>query len=169
MKPTNLDKLFALKALEQKITEERKLLEYECRDELLEAYKSDGTDRRTSPYFGADAGKFSVKHFKAKPGREVVTFELKDWDAFNEWVESNKDSIARCAFVKAEDFAQWWVDNNGELPDGIIRTVSHEEGKAAYETAQIYSFKADKVLEKLSEGGNVFEGANQLLLSDGND
>ena len=61
-----IDKLFALKAVKSKVDEEYKLLEGECRQELLEAYEKDGTDRKTSPYFGPDAGKFSIKLIKGK-------------------------------------------------------------------------------------------------------
>ena len=165
---TNIDRLFALKALEQKIVEERKMLEYECRDELLEAYAIDGTDRRTSPYFGNDAGKFSVKRYKAKPGKEVVEYNVTDEDAFAEWQAENADAAHLYVGVYAAEFSRWWFEQNGELPDGIARVTYETDGEPERLSAQVYSFKPDIVLEKLSEGGNVFEGANRLLLGDGN-
>lgn len=159
-----IDRLFALKALEQRIAEERKLLEYECRDELLEAFEQDGTDRRVSPYFGPEAGKFSVKHYRERPGQEVVTYELEDWHEFSAWLDSDPKAAADFAFAKAELFAEWWTGRTGELPGGVSRKVAYEEGKPAYDSAQVYSFKPDLVLERLAECGNVFEGANRLLM-----
>ena len=165
MQPTKIDKLFALKALEQKVTEERKLVEYDCRDELLEAFEVDGTDRRTSPFFGPEAGKFSIKRIKGKPPKEVTEFNLADDEAFAEWLEENKDAAMSFAKLHHSEFAKHHVESTGELPDGIAM-VSHEEpGTEPYATAQVYSFKPDIVLEKL--GGNVLEGANRLLLGDG--
>jgi len=169
MKPNAIDELFALKALEMKVREERELREYECRDDLLAAYGQDGTDRRTSPYFGPEAGKFSVKRFKAKPGKEAEAFELEGWEAFEEWLHANSEGVFTYAFEKAEEFARWWFSTTGELPDGIARKVTVSEGTPERLSAQVYSFKPDIVLEKLAEDGNVFEGANRLLLGDGDD
>lgn len=166
--PNKIDKLFALKALEQKVKEERELLEYECRDELIEAFKQDGTDRRTSPYFGAEAGKYSIKRIKGKPAQEEVAYVLADDVAFAEWLESNVDSLMSFAKLRASDFSRIYFESTGELPDGIKREMY--VSKPATEpsvTAQVHSFKADKVLEKLAESGNVFEQANMLLLEEG--
>ena len=164
---TKLDKLFALKALEQKIVEERKLIEYECRDELLEAYRNDGTDRRTSPYFGPEAGKFSIKRYKAKPDKKVVEFDLTDDAAFAEWLDKNTDHVIGHLILNYRSFVGAYFEGTGELPDGITITEHVEPGEPERLTAQVYSFKADLVLEKLGE--NFLEGANQLLLSDGNE
>lgn len=167
MQPTKIDKLFALKAVEQKVTEERKLIEYECRDELLEAFGADGTDRRTSPYFGSDAGKFSIKRIKGKPPKEVTEFNLADDEAFAEWLESNVDAAMSFAKLHYADFARHHVESTGELPDGVSMVSYEEPGTEPSVTAQVYSFKPDMVLEKL--GGNFLEGANQLLIGDGDE
>jgi len=159
---TKIDKLFALKALEQKITEERELLEYECRDELIAAFNEEGTDRRTSPLFGPDAGKFSIKRYKAEPGKTVTEFELVDDEAFAGWLEENQSAVFGFAKLHATDLAKWWLDSNGEMADGIEVTTREEEGKPERLSAQIYSLKPDMVLDKL--GGNFLAGANELLL-----
>ena len=162
---TKIDKLFALKALEQKISDERKALEYECRDELIEAFKEDGTDRKTSTFFGPDAGKFSIKRYKAKPGETVVEFNLADDEAFAGWLEENQAAVFGFAKLNAPDLARWWFDTNGELADGIARVEYEEPGTPATISAQVYSFKPDLVIEKL--GGNFLASANALLLGDG--
>lgn len=166
--PNKIDRLFALKALEQKVKEERELTEYECRDELIEAYLNDGTDRRTSPYFGNGAGKYSIKRINGKPAQEEVTYVLVDDVAFAEWLESNVDSLVSFAKLRASDFSRIYFESTGEKPDGIERET--HVVKPATEpsvTAQVYSFKPDVVLEKLAENGNVFEQANKLLLEEG--
>lgn len=165
MEVNKVDKLFALKALKRKIDEEYKLLEGECRQELLEAYAEDGTDRRVSPFFGSDAGKFSIKRTKAKPPQTVVEFNMCDDEAFAEWIEDNHGAALRYAVLNAADFGRYWFNFTGELADGISRVEVEEPGTPEVLTAQIYSFKDDVVLEKL--GGNLFEGANRLLLGDG--
>lgn len=164
---TKIDKLFALKAVEQKVTEERKLIEYECRDELLEAFEADGTDRRTSPYFGADAGKFSIKRMKGTPAKEVTEFNLTDDVEYAEWLESNASTLIAYAKLHHAEIAKYSVDNFGELPDGIAMVSYEEPGKEPYVTAQVYSFKPDIIIDKL--GGNMLEGANRLLLGESDD
>lgn len=165
----NIDKLFAFKALEQKVKEQREMLEYECRDELIEAYEADGTDGRRSPMFGKEAGKYSIKVYKATPDKVTERFEMDDWDAFSDWIDANADAARDFAFVKGEAFAAYWMAKCGELPDGISLVRDVEPGKPERVSAQVYSFKPDIVIEKLSEGGNLFERANALLLGDGGD
>jgi len=162
---TKIDKLFALKAVEQKVTEERKLLEAECRDELLDAYRADGTNRRESPFFGPDAGKFSIKRYKAEPDKECVDYALADDVEFADWLEDNIDAAVSYVKRHAVDFAEEHFGMTGELPDGTTRVAYTEPGKPERITAQIYVFKPDVVLSKFD--GNLLEGANRLLLGDG--
>lgn len=164
---TNVDRLFALKALETRIAEERKDLECECRKELLGKYFEDGTDRMASPYFGPDAGKFSIKHYKATPDSTVRTFKLADDEAFAEWCEDNVDSLVSYAKSHVASISEWMVGKTGELPDGTAFEDTHVPGKPEVLSAQVYSFKSDTVLDKLAQGGNILEGANRLLLGDG--
>ena len=165
MKPTKIDKLFALKAVKKKIDEEYKLLEGECREELLEAYGKDGTDRKTSPFFGPDAGKFSIKRTGGKDAETVRDFELADDEKLAEWLEANPDAALRYAMLNAKDFARYWVNWSGEVPDGMEMTETHVEAQPAALSAQVYSFKSEVVMDKL--GGNMFEKVNELLLGDG--
>lgn len=165
--PNNIDRLFALKALEQAISDERKLVEGECRQELLEAYEADGTDRRTSTYFGPDAGKFSLKRTKGKKGGTVVEYNLADEEAFGDWLEEELKAALGFSMLNARELGRWWFEATGELPDGISRVEYAEEAEPDKLSAQIYSFKPDMVLGKLAEDGNFLEGANSFLLGDG--
>ena len=165
MEPTKIDKLFALKAVKKKIDEEYKLLEGECREELLEAYARDGVDRKISPFFGLDAGKFSIKRSGGKDAETVRDFELADDEKLAEWLESNHDAALRYAMLNAKDFARYWVNWSGEVPDGMEMTETHVEATPPTLSAQIFNFKDDVVLGKL--GGNVLDGVNELLLGDG--
>lgn len=165
MQPTKIDKLLALKAVKSKVDEEYKLLEGECRQELLEAYEKDGTDRKTSPYFGPDAGKFSIKRIKGKKPETGVEFNMCDDEALAEWLESNHDAALRYAILNGADFGRYWFYFTGELPEGISRVEYEEPGTPDTLLAQVYSFKPDIVIEKL--GGNLLEMTNELLLGDG--
>lgn len=167
MEPTKLDRLFALKAVEKRAGEERKLLECECRDELLEAYRADGTDRRASPFFGPEAGKFSVKRVKAKPASEAVGYSVSDEGALDAWLAANAGSAVAYVRAHAAEFARAHFEGTGELPDGIGRDVYASEGEPERVTAQLYGFKPDVVLAKLAEGGGFLERANRLLLGGG--
>ena len=164
MQTTKIDKLFALKAVKKKIDEEYKLLEGECREELLEAYRKDGTDRKVSPFFGSDAGKFSIKRTGGKDAETVRDFVLADDEKLAEWLEANPDAALRYAMLNAKDFARYWVNWSGEIPDGMEMTETHVEATPPTLTAQVYSFKPDVVLDKL--GGNVLDGVNELLLEE---
>lgn len=168
-KPTKIDKLMAYKALEQRVTNERKALEYECRDELVTAYKETGTDRVISPLFGADAGKFSIKRIKGKPAHEVVEYNLADDVAFAEWLEENADSAISYVKTHARDFGQTHFEATGELPEGISRVTYEEPATEPTITAQVYSFKPEIVINKLAENGNVFDEVNRLMLGGGNE
>lgn len=161
-KPTNIDKLFALKAVEQKVVEKRKDIEYVCREELLAAYEEDGTDRKTSPLFGPDAGKYSIKRMKGSPEREVTEFNLADDVAFADWLEENVGAAISYVKVHASEFAETYIAAHGEVPDGIAVVKHVEPATEGSVSAQVYTFKPDIVLEKLG-GRNILEGASRLL------
>lgn len=165
MEVTKIDKLFALKAVKKKVDEEYKLLEGECREELLEAYGKDGVDRKSSPFFGPEAGKFSIKRTGGKDAETVREFEMVDDEKLADWLEANKGAALRYALLNAKDFAAYWVNWSGEIPDGMEMTETHVEATPPTLSAQVYSFKPDVVLGKL--GGNVLDGVNELLLGDG--
>lgn len=165
MQTTKIDKLFALKAVKGKVDEEYRLLEGECRQELLEAYEKDGTDRKTSPYFGPDAGKFSIKRMRGKKAEVRVEFNICDDEALAEWLEANHGAALRYAILNGADFGMFWFNFTGELPDGISRVEYEEPGTPDTLSAQVYSFKPEVVIDKL--GGNLLERTNELLLGDG--
>lgn len=120
-KPNKIDKLFALDAVIKELTEERDMLKAECSEELLEAYERNGDTQRRSIYFGKGAGCFSVSFSKPKPSREVVEYHLADWEGFGGWLDDNPMAMAKYLLAHAEEFGQWWLEETGELPDGISR------------------------------------------------
>lgn len=162
MKPTKIDKLLALKAIERAIVDERKALEADCAEELVEDYLRDGTDRRTSPMFGPDAGKFSVKRMKGSEGQKVVQVDIDDYDAFLEWLMLNKSEAIEFAQANYISFARYLLQTAGEVPDGLFVNEVTVDEKPARLTAQVYSFKPELVLSRL--GANFLTAANELLL-----
>lgn len=164
MEPTKIDKLFALKALKKKVDEEYKLLEGECREDLLEAYAQDGTDRKVSPFFGAEAGKFSIKRSGGSEASTEDEFALDDDEALAEWLEANQGAAIRYAMLNAADFGAYWLHWSGEVPDGISLKRVEVPAQPPTLSAQVYSFKPEVVIDKL--GGNLLAGANALLLGE---
>lgn len=167
MEVTKYDKLFALKALKRKVDDEYKLVEGECRETLLAEYDKDGTDRKTSKFFGPEAGKFSIKRTGGCEAHVDQDFTLDDDEKFVEWLEGNKDAAVRYAILNAPDFGRYWLNWSGELPDGITLEEIEVPAQPPTLSAQVYSFKPDVVIGKL--GGNLFEEVDRLLLGDGND
>ena len=162
---TKYDRLFALKALKKRVDEEYKLCEGDCRETLLMEYEEDGTDRKTSKFFGPEAGKFSVKRTGGSEAHVDLEFSLDDDVVFCEWLDENKDAAIRYAIANAQDFGRFWLNYSGEKPDGIEVDEIAVPAQPPTLSAQIYSFKSNVVIDKL--GGNLIEGVNQLLLGDG--
>ena len=148
-KPNKIDKLFALEAVIKELSQERDILKAECAEELLDSYEKNGDTQRRSVYFGKGAGCFSVSFSKEKPSVEAVEYNLADKDAFADWLDENPIAYARYMLENASEFGEWWLNETGELPDGISR-VSY---MTAYEPEHVsgvrLSVKKDAVIDVL--------------------
>jgi len=153
-----------LDAVIKEASERRDLLKGRCKDELLEQYEADGTTQKRSKLFGKDASVLSVVFSKPKAPREVVEFNLADWDGFSEWLEANPKAAADYAFAKAEDFGEWWLRKTGELPDGVARVTHMTDPEPERVTGVRLSVKPEKVFEAL--GISFEEGIRGMLPGD---
>ena len=149
LKPNKIDKLFALEAVIKELSEERDMLKAECAEELLSAYEANGDTQRRSVWFGKGAGCFSVSFSKAKPGVEVVEYNLADKDAFGEWLDSNPLSYAQYILDNASDFAQKWFEETGELPEGIARVAYMTADEPEHVSGTRLSVKKDAIIDVL--------------------
>ena len=160
METRKIDKLFALKALEKRVKEAREELEAEVREALLEQYEEGGGDRMRSPYFGNDAGAYTYT-----PPEEVEETEWKlcDWTAMAEWMAQDPKAAESYAYAHFADFASWWFERTGEVPEGISRATvaTVKPGRTRL------AVKEQVVFDKM--GGNLFEEVNRLMLGGGED
>lgn len=159
-KANKIDKLFAIKAIEKKLVEERKQLESDAKLEMAQDYADSGVTQKRSVMFGKEAGTLS---YIPPKDEEQIEWLISDWTALGEWLAKDPKAAEKYIFAHAQDFGQWWLDETGEIPDGIRRNTytTTKPGSARL------AVKEDVVISQL--GGNLFEAANQLLLGDGDD
>lgn len=155
-----IDVYVGMKALKGAVDDRFKIAEYDAADFFAEEEKK-GVKSLSSPMFGDSGGEYKRGKTKAKT---VVEYELADWDDFSAWLYDNVDAMHEFCFKKAEEFAKDRVERHGELPDGIDRNEFQEPPK---ETGpKLYRFDQQGVVERIAQGGNLFEKANELLLGD---
>lgn len=147
--PNKIDRLFAAEALIKKLMDLRDELKSECASELLQAYEENGDTQRRSQYFGKGAGTFSVAFSKPKPSEEKAEYHLADWEAFGGWLDDNPMAMARYLLVHAEEFGQWWLEQTGELPDGISRIAYMTEEEPERAIGVRLAVKKDVVIDAL--------------------
>lgn len=156
-----IDRYVGLKALKGAVDAEFKSAEADAQD-FFATKEREGIKSLSSTVFGDVGGEYHRGKTKAK---QVVEYNLCDWDAFSAWLYDNVEAMHTFCFAKAEAFGQWQVEKQGELPDGISRVEYQEPPK---ETApKLYKFEQDAVVACIAKGGNLFENANELLLGDG--
>lgn len=147
--PNKVDRLFAVEAIIKALMDERDELKSECAHELLEAYEENGDTQRRSQYFGKGAGTLSVAFSKEKPSEEKVEYSLADRDAFADWLDENPLSYARFIRDNAVEFGQWWLEQTGELPDGISRIAYMTEAEPERVTGVRLAVKKDVIMDAL--------------------
>lgn len=147
--PNKVDRLFAVEAIIKALMDERDELKSECAHELLQAYEENGDTQRRSQYFGKGAGTLSVAFSKEKPSEEKVEYKLADWEAFGGWIDDNMMACAKYMLANAADFGQWWLEQTGELPDGISRIAYMTEAEPERVTGVRLAVKKDVIMDAL--------------------
>ena len=163
MQPTPIDRYFAAECIKKEVDAAYKAAKEDAAVYLDEA-REDGKTSLISTYFGEDAGEYKRGKTRAKT---VVEYNVPDLAEFVYWCSENRIALEIYVKEHASEFGQWWFENTGELPDGISR-VDYEE-PPHLKAPQIYRYDHELIKQKLAEGGNILEGANRLLLSDGHD
>lgn len=155
-----VDRLFALKAVEKRLVEERKELEADVKQELAGDYAESGVTQRRSVMFGKEAGTLS---YIPPKDEDRVEWNLADWTALAEWLANDPKVAEQYIFANFQDFGEWWLEQTGEVPDGIAR-VNYTVTKPG--SARL-AVKEEVVLSKF--GPNFLEEVNTLLLGEGDD
>ena len=162
MQPTKLDLLFASKAMAKEINARVKELEDECKAELLEEYETSGNDRKRSPFFGKEAGYIGVQ--EGKPSEKVTRFQMVDADAVIDWMDATRPETDSFATANLAQFAEWWFEHMGEVPDGCtVITYDSEPGRPIVKLV----VKEQVVLPKLAESHELKVATSTLMLGDG--
>lgn len=153
------DRLFVAEVVKGSVDEAYKKAKHDAEDELARLRDEYGSLSTTSKYFGPEAGEYKYSQTRKK---KIVEWNLADRSDFKDWCVENPTATAMFALENAEDFGKWWFEETGELPDGISR-VEYEQ-PAGLGAPKIYRLDSDVITGKL--GGNLFEGANRLLLGE---
>ena len=102
-------------------------LRSECDREMVEAYEREGIKGRDARVNGEKVGTYSIRVKKAESARDAWVEEravMQDVEMFDAWFTTNgpEELEAIVKFIRfevgADTFAQWYLDNTGELPDG---------------------------------------------------
>lgn len=163
MQVTPIDRYFAAKCVKGEVDKAYKEAETEAALFLDEA-RENGQTSLVSTYFGEDAGEYKRGKTRTK---HVVEFNLANSEELEDWVNDNAYTMFLFAKDYAEELGQWCLTNTGEIPDGIAHVEYDEPPKL--KAPQIYRYDHERVKKVLAQGGNLLEGANQLLLGDGDE
>lgn len=158
MEPTKIDRLFAAKALLKKLDAEVKILESECKGELLEQYLEDGeTTQKRSRFFGTKAGCLSLTPGVSK--REVREY-VADSQEVIDWIDDEHPDTDAFAKSHLEEFCSWWFKETGEAIPGFNRIEYMSE--PGIPTVKL-TVREKVVIPMLMESG-MLEGSVRYLL-----
>lgn len=158
-----IDTLRVYTCLEKEINARLKKARIDAEDYFAEKER-EGFVSLGSTVFGDAGGEFKRGKTKAK---ETVRYENADWDKFNGWLEANSAEVQNYVFQKYGPFCEWWIEKTGEVPDGIERKI--DKVPPVKTGPKLYGADHDEVLATLMSRGGLLEGANRLLLGDGDD
>ena len=161
---TKFDVLVAARATEKEFAKRVKALENECKEEFIENYKANGTDRMRSTVFDGKAAWMTMKG--GKPSVPATKFQLNDPDLFVDWMDAQKPETDSFAQDNMAQFAEWWFNKTGECPDGCV-VINYDTEPV--EPTPALTVKEALVLPALQANPNLLGEVNTLLLGDGDD
>lgn len=163
-----IDRLFAVEWMREKVKEAHRKATEDAEVYLAEQTAL-GNRELFAPSFGEDAG---VYHYGKTREKEVVEYNLADWQSFTEWLEENQKACVQYILAHAVDFGTWWFEGDGdftgtgELPEGISRVQYVEPSHRT--AAKIYRPNYD-LMGEVFRGGylndtvqNMLGGADEL-------
>lgn len=154
--------LFAAKAAEKEVHKRVSALEDECKAEILEQYRTEGVDRRRSKVFDGKSAYITVQ--EGLPSEEATRFDVVDMQALIDWMDETKPDTDCFAADNLAQFAQWYFNATGEVPEGCTLLRYMTEPKPPIAKLVV---KEKPVLEALKEKALLAGEVNQLLLGDG--
>lgn len=159
---TKFDVLVAARATEKEFAKRVKALETEVKQEFMDRYRADGTDRMRSTVFDSKAAWMTLKG--GKPSERVTRFQVNDMQEVIDWMDENRPETDSFARDNLAQFAQWWFEHTGECPDGCSVITYDSE---PVEPVPVLTVKEAKVLPALQDNPSMLADVNVLLLGDG--
>lgn len=159
---TKFDLLVAAKATEKEFSKRVKVLENECKEEFKREFAELGIDRKRSTVFDQKAAWMTMKG--GKPSEHVSRFQVTDQQKVVDWMDETRPETDSFASANLEQFAKWWFEHTGEMPDGCDVIEYDTE---PVEPTPALTVKEALVLPAIQENPELFGEVNQLLLGDG--
>lgn len=166
MEYTVTEKAILAKAVLRKFEEEvAGPLEQKAKEELLEEYRANGTDRRSTPNLGDKMGTLYIKAGKHVPAETVSVFAVDNVQEVVDWMDETRPDTDCFAADHVEEFAEWYFFTTGELPPGcVLKDQSH----GGYDTDPIAVLKPD--YKKIDAAfAPQLEAVSRLMLGGGID
>ena len=132
-----------------------------------ELYDATGAKSFEVKINGAKVGTYTVRLSKPKPSEEKVTFEVDSYEELAKWVYDGLSDLAvRFVSMHLKEFAEWYFDDTGELPDGCsLKTTVTAEEQPAY-TGGLFKVDAGAIAEAVN---SLPEASVKALLLGGDD
>lgn len=124
-------------------------------------------------FLGEKVGTYSISETKGTPDMVERRFEVADNTALDAWVRGEDSRMLWDAYMTSHrmEFARWYFEQTGELPDGctMAECVVKGEPGGQYIGGKVSGkFDADRVLE-LARDNRLFDGGSFPLLGGGED
>ena len=158
-----IDRYVGIKAIQGVVSAKLKEAELDAQDYFSEQER-EGIKSLQSVAFGDCGGEYHRGKTKAKT---VIEWNNTDWQEFSDWLDENSMQLNNFLFQNYKGFCEWWFERTGEVPDGISRVEYTEPSKQT--APKLYRFDQQGVIDKITESGGFFDGANRLLLGDGDE
>lgn len=167
-----LDKFLVLHAIYSKAAEQ---VSTKCADNLRseiergyrDEYERTGAKSFSLKLNGEKVGTYSISESRGTPPRQTREFEATDDAALDNWVRGEEAQTYWDAFITSHrfEFAKWYFECMGELPDGCEMVTHETRGTlgGTYKGASLRGFDADKVLELATKAGYIGGAAVPLL------
>lgn len=169
-----VDRLVAAAWVKKKVDAAYKEAEADASDELAE-FTANSSTGIASSYMDENGEPVLLAEYKysQKKAKEVVEYRISGLGGLPEWIADNARYIAdwlatsekKGSDTYAQKFAEWYFAMTGEVPEGMSRTVYEEPARRG--APKLYKFDPDAVGSYFESHGGWLEGANRLLLGDG--
>lgn len=97
--------------------------------------------------------KVATYSVKTKHEAHKTVYDLADADAFGDWLLSGDGTHAATLWADrhAEQFVKWYVEETGEIPDGVEPRDVMTSTEGEYDSGMVTHFQPQQVIEALGD------------------